>query len=210
MHTQIAQNRKFSVIVQAIAMKNSDSYISQRAILVLFVGLTVLSLFTVPLNAQDKNDVPASFKVPDGYMQVPMDEFRGVMMLAPKKAVGMFVTYPGDNETTAALRDRVLAFVAPMFIHEEEGKVAPPIRWETKPLASHPGDGDGKAVAHMYVGPAEEMQVAIFERTTGPRPLLYGYFAMLHKSGKGDDGKFLDEQGQGVKAFDKLWKSFTN
>jgi hypothetical protein len=31
---------------------------------------------------------------------------------------------------------------------------------------------------------------------------------MRHKPGKGDDGKFLDEQGQGVKAFDKLWKSF--
>ena len=192
-------------------MKIAITHISRLAAFVLSAGLIVLSLVGVPAlsNAQDKKDKGAAvFKIPDGYMQVEMSKFRGVMMLDPKKAAGMFVTYPDDNETTEALRQRVLAFVAPMFIHDEKGKAATAITWDTKPLPSHAGDGDAKASANVYSAVTSEMQVAIYERTGGPRPFLYGYFAMRHKSGKGDDGKFLDDQGQGVKAFDKLWQSF--
>ena len=191
-------------------MRTPRTNIIRLAAFVLTISFAVLGLVAVPaLNAQDNNDkAPASFKVPDGYMQVQMAKFRGVMMIDPKKAAGIFVTYPDNNETTEALRQRILAFVAPMFIHLEKGKVEKAITWDEKPLPSHKDDGAGKALANFYTGATNEMQVAIFERTTGPRPLLYGYFAMRHKGAKSDDGKFLDEQGQGVKAFDKLWKSF--
>jgi hypothetical protein len=165
---------------------------------------------TLTVQAQDNKPTKgaAVFKIPDGYMQAPMTDFRGMFVLDPKKPAGMFVTYPSDNETTAALRQRVLNKVGPMFIHDEGDKGATAISWETKSLPAHPDDGDGKAEASVYRGSTTEVQVVIYERTTGPVPFLYGYFAMRHKSPKGDDGKFLDAEGKGVKPFDKLWQSF--
>lgn len=165
------------------------------------------------VSAQDKNDAvkgAAIFKIPDGYMRAPMRDFRGMFLLDAKKPAGMFVTYPNDNETTAALRQRVLKTIAPMFIHDEKEKAETAIAWETKAIPSHSGDGDGKAEANLYSGAKQDLQVVIYERTTGPNPFIYGYFAMRHKSPKSDDGKFLDEKGQGVKAFEKLWQSFPN
>jgi hypothetical protein len=53
-----------------------------------------------------------------------------------------------------------------------------------------------------------EVQIATYERTENSNLLVYGYFAMRHKVGQADDGRFLDEQGKGVEDFDKLWKSF--
>jgi hypothetical protein len=96
-----------------------------------------------------------------------------------------------------------------MFLHDEKDKTPAVLTWNTTALPSHEDDGEGKALASVYSGVTQELQIAIYERTTGPRPFLYGYFAMRHKAHKGDDGKFLDEQGQGVKAFDKLWQSFS-
>lgn len=192
-------------------MKISKMHQARKSQLVILVCLAGLSLPALPalIKAQDKSDTGgAIFKVPEGYMQMQMPGFRGVMMLEPKKPAGMFITYPNDNETTDALRQRILDLVAPMFIHDEKLKAVTPITWDAKPLPAHEGDGDGKALLNLYSAATNEMQVAIYERTTGARPFLYGYFAMRHKSGKSDDGKFLDEQGQGVKAFDKLWKSF--
>lgn len=172
------------------------------------VVVAVCSGFAVhKVEAQDPAKGGAVFKVPDGYMRAPLTDYSGLMMLDPKKPAGMFVTYPKDNETTEALRQRLLKTIGPMFIHDEKGGAEPTISWNTQPLASHEGDGDGKAVANTYSNETQELQVAIYERTAGPRPFLYGYFAMRHKAGKSDDGKFLDENGQGVKAFDKLWKS---
>ncbi len=165
-----------------------------------FVGRTI--------KAQDSAKGAAIFKIPDGYMQAPLSDFRGLMMLDPKKPAGMFVTYPNDNESTEALHQRLLKTIGPMFIHDEKGKAETTISWNMQPLPSHEGDGEGKAVANTYSDETQELQVAIYERTSGPRSFLYGYFAMRHKAGKSDDGKFLDEHGQGVKAFDKLWKSF--
>lgn len=188
-------------------MKISITRISRLTVLTLF-GLTVLSFVAMPTRVTAQDNKGLSFKVPDGFMQVPISNFRGVMMLDPKKPAGMFVIYPNDNETTEALRQRILAFVGPMFIHDEKLKAEPTIAWDTKTLPSHEGDGAGKAIANFYNTATAETQVAIYERATGGQPALYGYFAMRHKPSKGDDGKFLDEQGLGVKAFDKLWKSF--
>jgi hypothetical protein len=164
-----------------------------------------------PASAQDKKDAAkggAIFKVPDGYMQMPFSDFRGMLMLDPKKPAGMFVTHPNDNETTESLRLRLLKTIGPMFIHSEKGKPETPITWTILSLPSHPGDGDGKAVVNTYSDETQELQVAIYERIAGQSPFVYGYFAMRLKKAKGDDGKFLDEHGEGIKAFDKLWNSF--
>jgi hypothetical protein len=185
-----------------------SNYISRPTVFLLS-GLIALSLVAVPsrVKAQDQKE-GVSFKIPDGFMKAPVTNFRGVMLLDPKRPAGMFVIYPNDNETTDALRQRILGFVGLMFIHDEKLKPETAIAWDTKTLPAHEGDGAGKAVANFYSKANEETQVAIYERSTGSQPVLYGYFAMRHKPGKGDDGKFLDEQGEGVKAFDKLWKSF--
>ena len=157
--------------------------------------------------AQDPAKVGASLKVPNGYMRAPLDDFKGLMMLDPKRAAGMVVTYANDNETTEALTKRLLDYIGPMFIHEK-GTAKANIAWTTKPLLPHPGDGQGKATMNTYSDPDREVQVAIYERTGASGSFIYGYFAMHHTQVKPDDGKFLDDQGNGVKDFDKLWKSF--
>ena len=173
--------------------------------LVLALCLTLIVL-PASIDAQNKNGSEPEFKIPDGYMRMQMASFRGVLMLDPEKPAGMFVTYPDDNESYESLRQRILAFVAPMFIHYEEGKATPPITWVPTTLPSH-FDTDGQAFMNVYSGSGYEMQVSIYEHA-GPHPFLYGYFAMRHHPGKSDDGKFQDGQGQGIKAFEKLWKSF--
>jgi hypothetical protein len=185
----------------------------KRAIFtVLFISLIPIVWSTDALTVRAQDNKPtkgaAIFKIPDGYMRAPMNDFRGMFVLDPKKPAGMFVTYPNDNETTAALRQRVLKTIGPMFIHEGKGNNETTIAWDTTALPAHAEDGDGKAEANVYSGPTTEVQIVIYERTTGPVPFLYGYFAMRHKSPKGDDGKFLDPEGKGVKPFDKLWQSF--
>jgi hypothetical protein len=195
-------NRNFTIF---------SNYMIRLAGLSLVVATLLALVAGVQLaNAQDsKNAGAAVFKIPDGYMRVPVTDFRGALMLDPKKPAGMFVTYPNDNETTEALRNRLLAFLGPMFIHEKDKpKGEGSLVWTTKSLPAHPDDGEGKATINTYGGANEEVQVTIYERTTGVRPFLYGYFGMRHNPSKSDDAKFLDDQGQGVKAFDKLWKSF--
>ena len=168
-----------------------------------------LTLIVLPasIDAQNKSGREPEFKILDGYVRLQMASFRGVVMVNPERPAGMFVTYPNDNELSESLRQRILAFVAPMFIHYEEGKPTPSITWVTSVLPSHLGDTNGQAYMNVYSGSGYEMQVSIYEHA-GPHPFLYGYFAMRHHPGKSDDGKFLDGQGQGVKAFEKLWKSF--
>ena len=120
------------------------------------------------VNGQNRGEAAkggALFKIPDGYMQAPLSDFRGTMMLDPKKPAGMFVTYPNDNETTEALRQRLQKTIAPMFIHAEKGKAKPAISWTTQALPSHPGDGEGKAFANT--GPASALM--FWRRVPSPR-----------------------------------------
>jgi hypothetical protein len=145
----------------------------------------------------------AVFEIPKGYMKAKFAELRGVLIIDPKKPGGMFVSYPDDNETIASLRQRIRTKVTGMFVHGDKN---PELAWDARPLPSHKGDGDGKASLETATAGDMELQFVTYERTTGA-PFLYGYFAMRHKSGKGDNGRFIDEQGKGVKAFDELWQS---
>ena len=162
--------------------------------------------------AQDKTKEQAAnsaegaaiFKTPKGYMQAKFADFRGILIIDPKKPGGMFVSYPDDNETTESLRQRIRTRIIGMFVH---GEPQPELTWDSKPLPPHKGDGEGKAWRQTSVAGDMELQFVTYERTTGVRPFVYGYFAMRHKSGKGDNARFIDEQGKGVKGFDELWQS---
>ncbi len=56
-----------------------------------------------------------------------------------------------------------------------------------------------------------EMQLASYTHTFGDTEVVYGYFAMKHRSGKSkdDDGRFLDSAGNGVKEFDEFRQSIS-
>ena len=147
----------------------------------------------------------AVFKPPKGYMPAPFADFKGLLMLDPKKPAGMFVTYPNEGETAEALRQRARAAIVKMFIHKAD---VPDTAWQLKAIPPHAGDTAAAVVAIYAGGEDKEVQVAAYERKEGSYLIVYGYFAARNKSGKGDNGRFLDEQGKGVKDFDKLWQSF--
>ena len=175
------------------------------------VAASILFALTpcAPAAGQDKGGSTkgaAVFKAPGGWMPADKTEVGPIVFLNPKKPAAMFVTYPKPEETTTeAQRQRVRALAAGMFFGHDS-KVEP--NWEVKRIQPHPGDGDGAADIATARQGDKEVQVVTYERTTGVRPFIYGYVAMRHLGGKGDDAPFIDENGKGVKEFDKLWKSF--
>jgi hypothetical protein len=157
------------------------------------------------IDTQDGKTITATaiFKSPDGYMRAEFATFNGVLFIKPKNAAGMYVVYPNKGETVASLRQRALEATAKMFFHD---KVFAVTEWQIKPLPPHPGDTNGE-LATRSDGDME-VQMGSYERIEAANPLVYAYFAMRHKKGKSDDGKFLDENGKGIKDLDKLWQSF--
>lgn len=146
----------------------------------------------------------ADYKVPDGYLKAPFAG-TGVVMLDPKKPAGMFVVYL-DGQTPDKLRTTLLETLAKMFIHQEKNLE---LKWILRELPLDPTDGKGVAQMHYAAVGDKHIQVAVYERSVGPRPFLYGYFAMRQPMDKGESAKFLDDEGRGIKDFDKLRKSFS-
>jgi hypothetical protein len=146
-----------------------------------------------------------TYKVPDKYMAGPFAGFKGMTMLNPEKPVGIFISYPNENESIEALKARLLPAIAKMFLHDE--KVVEKAVWQTKILPVHAGDKGDKAVMNLHEGEQMTLQVTFYEREHNGLTFVYGYFAMkLTGSKKSKD--FLDDSGQGVKEFEKFWKSF--
>lgn len=161
-------------------------------------------LFAVALcaaaGAQEKG--AAVFKVPDGWMPTDKTDVGPLVMLNPAKPAVMFVTYPKPDETTTeAQRLRLRKIAAGMFFRDDKAEPD----WQVKRIQSHPDDGGGPADIATAKQGDMEVQVVTYERTTGPRPFIYGYIAMRSKGG---GAPFLDENGKGSKDFDKLRKSF--
>lgn len=140
------------------------------------------------------------FKIPDGYMPGPLSDFKGMVMLAQKAPAGMFVSHLSAGDTPDSIRQRLRATIVEMFVHKKE---VPETAWQLKSLPPHEGDSGGWVAT--YADDELEVQVATYDRTEGQYQIVYGYFA--GRSKKGAKGQFLDEQGKGVKDFDKLWKS---
>ena len=143
-----------------------------------------------------------TFEIPSRFSRNTRPDFRGMLMVGGRP-VGMFVTYPDENETTEALRLRLLRAIARMFNENS------PLTWDERPLLSHPDDGYGRASAYYYLGSPHQIQIVIYERSTGSAPFLYGYFAMQNKWDSCPDGPFLDEQGRGPRDLEDLRNSFS-
>jgi hypothetical protein len=178
------------------------------ALLVCLNSMAARAQGSRPATAEEKRAGKTSqggaiFKPPSGYMSAEFATFNGVLIIDPKKPAGMFVVYPNEGEKTEALRQRVHASIGKMFIHEKDIAAS---AWQIKALPSHAGDV--AAFVATYTEGETEVQIATYERMENSHLLVYGYFAMRHTSGKGENGRFLDEQGKGVKDFDKLWQSF--
>jgi hypothetical protein len=159
-------------------------------------------ILCAPAAGQEKG--AAVFKAPDGWMPFDESEVGPILFMNPKKPAVIFVTYPKQDETTTeGQRQRLRKQAAQMFFHDENAA----LDWQVKSIPSHPGDGNGKADIATARQGDKEVQIVTYERTTGPRPFIYGYIAMRSKKG---GAPFIDEQGKGVKEFDKLWKSLPN
>ena len=171
-------------------------------------ALTASILFMLVLCAPAAAQKGAAvFKAPDGWMPFDQSEVGPILFMHPKKPAVMFVTYPKQDETTTeGQRQRLRQQAAQMFFHDP--KVA--LDWQVKSIPSHDGDGDGKADIATAKQGDTEVQIVTYERTTGVRPFIYGYIAMRQEGKKDNSAPFIDEQGKGVKDFDKLWKSLPN
>ncbi len=156
--------------------------------------------------AREKEGV--NFGMLDGIVPVKWKNFRGTLMREDKKPSGMFIVFQNEGETLDAIRNGAGKAIAKMFIKDE--KKIDEIIWQTKPLPAHEGDKAGTAVMNIYDSDTETIQVAYYVREGKNAVFVYGYFARKSKTSKkkSDSGDFMDENGEGIKIFDKLWRSF--
>ena len=176
--------------------------------------LTVLvfsSLAQTVTTHTDENDAKKAagqgitFKIPDGYM--PMKEwsgFKGVLMLNAKQPAGIFISYPDKGEKIDDLIARVVKYVPPMFVHDE--KTAGALKWNISDIPVH--DGDKTASGKMYIATndTDTVQISFYQREWNDLTLIYGYFSLKGK--KVDNDVWADDKGQGIKGFEKFWKTF--
>jgi hypothetical protein len=172
------------------------------------LAASILSALILSAAAAGQEKGAAVFKAPNGWMPADKTEAGPILFLNPKKPAVIFVTYPKQDETTTeAQRVRLRKVAAAMFFGPDN-KVEP--TWEVKRIQPHPGDGDGVADIATAKQGDREVQVVTYERTTGVRPFLYGYAAARYGGDKKNSAPFIGEDGNGVKEFDKLWKSLPN
>lgn len=175
-----------------------------KRILTIFCFMLLLSL-AVCAQTGKKGVV---FKIPEDVF--PMDwnksGFKGILMLRKDSASGLFVGYPNENEKIEDFRERAAKFLVPMFIHDKD-KVGE-MKWQKSPIPIHRGDVEGSGFYYSYSNEKSVVQVLFYERESSGSRLLYGYF-----SSKGINDKpsniWADDKGQGVKIFEKFWKTFS-
>lgn len=185
-----------------------------------FILTITIFIFSVSiLNAQTlttaKNEDEAkkaagqgiTFKIPDGVMPMEWKKqgFKGVLMLAQKDPSGIFIVYPNEKETIEELTIRVKKNIVPMFMHDD--KNVDKFQWKVSDLLKH--EGDKVAKYHLYEGDKNSVQILIYEKEWNGLNLIYGYFAMKNKDAKEKDIKkiWANENGEGIKVFDKFWKT---
>jgi hypothetical protein len=176
------------------------------ALRVSIVGV-VLSLFgsaatatRIPPSGQAPDKQPIVFKAPSGYMPAEFSKHTGKLLLDPQRPAGMFVGYPSDGQDMAAFTDEVKDMVVKMFLHDSKN-----VTWNSSGLPPHKNIDTESGNLLTASDDKMEVQLAFYVRSD--KGVAYGYFGMRHKKGKGDDAKFLDSSGAGVKAFDELARS---
>jgi hypothetical protein len=149
------------------------------------------------------------FKVPDKVF--PMDwnknGFKGMLMLRQDSPSGIFIGYPNDGETIEDLRERAAKFIAPMVISDEAEKKG--ITFQKNSIPNHKGDAGDSALYYLYANDDSMVQILFYERVANGKSLIYGYFASRGKTTKPESVKdrWADDKGQGVKIFEKFWKT---
>jgi hypothetical protein len=188
------------------------------SVISMILGIFVFNVAALPSRAQqgsatssaqsnksaDKKDT-FEFKPPDGYMPLEFESYDGVVMLHPKKPVGIFILHVRDGQTVDDLCKQVYSSIARMFLHDSSLEQD----WVTSSLPAHEGISNETGKLSQASGNEQEIQVMVYTRTMAVGEVLYGYFAMRSKSSKGKDSKgvFADGAGKGVKDFDKFWKT---
>ena len=145
-----------------------------------------------------------TFKMPDKFMNAPLQGFKGLTMLNPDAPAAIFVAYPNEGESIKDLSRRVVKAIPGLFFGAKEKEFV----WTAKSIEPNQGD---KAGSLNTAGDSKAFfQVALFEREWNGLTFVYGYFAMkTENSKKGDLDKYwLDENGKGVKPFEKFVKTF--
>jgi hypothetical protein len=184
--------------------------------------LLICAVLIVGINAQavtnHKNEDEAkkaagkgvTFKIPDGLMPLEWTKngFKGLLLLDKHDPTGIFISYPEEGETIDALTTRAKSWIVPMFVHDD--KKADKFQWKSAELPLHKGDKAGKL--HLYESDKQSVQVLIYEREWSGLTFIYGYFAMKSDKTKEKDLKkmWADDKGEGIKVFDKFWKTFPN
>ena len=172
-----------------------------KGLLIASLLLSVISATNVAWAPQGLTKKPIVFKAPNGYMPAELSGHTGKLFLNPGKPAGMFVGYPKDGQDMTGFADEIRNTVGGMFLHDAKN-----LTWNSASLPGHDGV-EGEAGTLMTTSDDQmEVQLAFYTR---PEGVAYGYFGMRHKKPKGDDAKFLDANGKGIKAFDELVKSIT-
>lgn len=143
------------------------------------------------------------FKTPDKFMRAPLSGFKGTMFLNPDKPSGIFITYPDENESIEGLTKRARSWFVGFFGRDSKKE----INWQVR--AVKPYSTDKAANVHLSESPEMNVQITVYEREVNGLTFIYGYFAMRSSKGDGkySGADFLDDEGKGVKAFEKFCKS---
>ena len=146
------------------------------------------------------------FKIPDNVF--PMDwkksSFKGILMLQKDSPSGAFISSPNDGETIEQLRERAAKFIVPMVVSET--KDLKQIPFEIRPISKNKGDRSGGQY-YLYKGEKSSAQILFYEREANGTTFLYGYFASKEKDKK-KSSLWADDDGKGVKLFEKFVRSF--
>lgn len=180
-------------------------------------ALLLLALFSALTSSQiraqqtfdKKDDAKESakkgvvFKTPDKFMRAELSGFKGTMFLNPDKPSGIFITYPNENESIEDLTKRARAWFVTFFVRDKKKEIS----WQLRPVKPH--STDKAANVHLYESPEMNVQVIVYEREVNGLTFIYGYFAMRNSKGDGrySGADFLNDEGKGVKAFEKFQKS---
>ena len=151
---------------------------------------------TVFVYAQNKE--PIVFKAPNGFFPVEFAKHVGKLFLNPKTPAGMFVGYPADGQDMDGFKKEMQETVTKMFLHD-----AKDVAWTSVVLPPHKGVEESGTL-FSAADDKMEVQLAFYVRSEG---VAYGYYGMRHKKGGGENAKFMDAAGTGVKPFDELAKS---
>ncbi|HVE57391.1 MAG TPA: hypothetical protein VNB22_11230 [Pyrinomonadaceae bacterium] len=144
------------------------------------------------------------FKVPDNVFPIDWNKngFKGMLMLRKESPAGIFIGYPNDEEKIEDLKARAVKSIAPMIVDDKKG-----ITFETRSIPTH--KGDSAATYYSYANEKDLLQILLYERVANGNTLIYGYFAKKEKDAKPASVKdiWADDKGQGIKIFEKFWKS---